>query len=88
MIDKAYSNVLASLPLSVPRAAVMCDYLPYLRSITRDEQIRQAAKLKRRSVFLVTQGQCYASLVTQGQCYVMGYASSLTVETLIIGNEH
>lgn len=47
-IDKAYSNVMSSLPLSVPRAAAMCDYLPYLRSITRDEQIRQAAKLKRR----------------------------------------
>lgn len=51
-VQKAYKNVQSSLPLSVqnPRTSVMCDYLPYLRSITKNEQIRQAAKLKRRSV--------------------------------------
>ncbi|XP_062603770.1 ATPase family AAA domain-containing protein 5-like [Saccostrea cucullata] len=49
-IKKAYGNVLSSLPLSVQghKSVVMSDYLPYLRSITRDEQIRQAAKIKRR----------------------------------------
>ena len=51
-VQKAYKNVQSSLPLSIqnPRTSVMCDYLPYLRSITKNEQIRQAAKLKRRSV--------------------------------------
>ncbi|XP_061196703.1 ATPase family AAA domain-containing protein 5-like [Saccostrea echinata] len=49
-VKKAYENVLSSLPLSVTgqKSVVMSDYLPYLRSITRDEQIRQAAKIKRR----------------------------------------
>ncbi|XP_074649454.1 ATPase family AAA domain-containing protein 5-like isoform X2 [Tubulanus polymorphus] len=48
LINGCQTNVQSSLPLTVSSAAIVTDYLPYLRQICKTEQFRQATKAKRR----------------------------------------